>query len=101
MEVLVESHFRDKTAFWVRIVIGIDKCVTESMQTKEEEEHGASERPVAKARPRLKPAVTQSSVSIPVHDRKWIDTEKQRSHHQVLSSVKSHDQIATNSPSGN
>ena len=39
------------------------------MQT-EEEEHRASGRPVATARPRLKPAVTLSSVSIPVRDRK-------------------------------
>ena len=47
---LVESLFRDTTASWVRIVNGIDKYVAESMETKEEEEHGASGRPVAKAR---------------------------------------------------
>ena len=54
IEVLVESLFQDGTASWIRIVSGIDKYVTESMQTKEEE-HGASGRLVAKARPRLKP----------------------------------------------
>ena len=49
------------------------------MQTKEEE-HRASESPVAKARPQLQPAVTLSSVSFPVRDRKWKDIETQRSH---------------------
>ena len=36
IEVLVESAFRDRTASWVRIVSGIDKYVTESMQSLEE-----------------------------------------------------------------
>ena len=62
IEVLVEALFQDRTASWVRIVSGIDKYVTESMQTKEEE-HRASGRLVEKARPRLKPAMKLSSVS--------------------------------------
>ena len=82
IEVLIESLFRDRTASWVRIVSGIDKYVTEAMPAKEEE-HRASRRLVAKDRPRFKPAVTLSSVSIPVRDRKWTDTETQRSHDQV------------------
>ena len=53
------ASLRDKTASWVRIVNGIDKYVTESMETKEEE-HGALARLVAKAKPRLKPAVARS-----------------------------------------
>ena len=80
IEVLVESLFQDRTASWVRIER------TESMQTKEEE-HGASERLVAKARPRLKPAVKLSPVSIPVPDRKWVDRETQRSHDQACYQV--------------
>ena len=84
IEVLVGSLFQDHAASWVRIVSGIDKYVTDSMQTKEEE-HGASGRPVAKAR--LKPAVTLSSVSIPVRDRKWIDIETRRSHDQECCQV--------------
>ena len=60
IEVLVESLFQDHTASWVRIVSG----------------------PVVKARPRLKPTVTLSSVSILVRDRKWIDIETQRSDDQ-------------------
>ena len=49
IEVLVESLFQDRTASWVRIVSGIDKYVTESTQTKEEDQR-ASGRLVAKAR---------------------------------------------------
>ena len=81
MEVPVKSLFQDHTASWVRIANGVDKYVRESMLTKEEE-HRASGRLVAKARPRLKPAVTLSSVSILVRDRKWIDIESQRLHDQ-------------------
>ena len=75
IEVLNESLFRDRTASWVRIVSGIDKYVTEAVQPKEEEHRDS-------ARPQLKPAVTLSSVLIPVHGRKWIDIETQRSHDQ-------------------
>ena len=38
IEVLVPSLFEDQTASWVRIVNGVDTFVTESMQTKEEED---------------------------------------------------------------
>ena len=46
----------------VRIVNGVDKCVTESMLTKKEEDV-ASGKPVAERRPRQKPTVTLTSVS--------------------------------------
>ena len=52
----------------------VDKYVTESMLTSKEEDT-ASEKPIAKARPRQKPTVTLTSVSIPVRERKWIDIE--------------------------
>ena len=81
IEVLVRSLFQDKTASWVRIVNGVDKYVTGSTLTKEEEDI-ASEKPIAKARPRQKPRVTLTSVSIPVRERKWIVIETQRSHDQ-------------------
>ena len=58
---------------------GVDEYVTEWMLTKEEEDI-ASEKPIAKARPRQKPTVTLTSVSIHVLERKWIDIETQRSH---------------------
>ena len=60
---------------------GVDKYVTESMLTKEEEDI-VPVKPIAEARPRQKPTVTLTSVSIPVRERKWIDIETQRSHDQ-------------------
>ena len=68
IEVQIPSLFQDNTASWVRIVNGVDKYVTESMRTKEED--------IASG----KPTVTLTSVSIPVLERKWIDIETQRSH---------------------
>ena len=86
IEVLVQSLFQDRTASWVRIVNGVDKYVTESMLTKEEEDI-ASGIPIAKARPRHKPTVTLTSVSIPVRERRWIDIDTQRSQDQKCSDV--------------
>ena len=104
IEILVESLFRDDTVSGVRIVNGIGNYVTESMETKEEE-HLASVRPVVNARPRLKPAVTLSSVSFPFRDRKMdIHWNTTITWSRVLWSVKSHDPIATTwsiSPFGN
>ena len=60
---------------------GAEKYVTESMLTKVEEDI-ASGIPIAKARPRQKPTVTLTSVSIPVRERRWMDIETQRSHDQ-------------------
>ena len=81
IEVQVPSLFQDDTVSWVRIVIGVDRYVTESMPTAKEEDI-ASRKPTAEARPRQKPTVTLTSVSIPVLERKWIDIETQRSHDQ-------------------
>ena len=50
------------------------------MPTQEEEM--ASDEPIAGARPRQKPTVTLTSVSIPVHERKWIDIKTQKSNDQ-------------------
>ena len=58
---------------------GVGKYVTESMLTKKEEDI-ASEKPIAKARPKQKPTVTLTSVSIIVLERKWIDIETSRLH---------------------
>ena len=79
IEVLVQSLFQDRTASWVRIVNGVDKCVTESMLTKKEKDIAAV-KPIAKARPRQKPTLTLTSVSTLVRERKLIDIETQRSH---------------------
>ena len=83
IEILVESLFQDRTASCVRIVNGIDKYVTESMETKEEEVHRTSGRPVAKARARLKPAVALSSVSV-ARERKWIDINPENYRHDCF-----------------
>ena len=80
IEVPVPSLFQDVTASWVRIVNGVDRYVTESMPTAKEEDI-ASEKPIAKARPR-QPTVPLTSVSIPVLERKRIDIQTQRSHDQ-------------------
>ena len=58
---------------------GVDKYVSESVLTATEEDI-AWEKSIAKTRPRQKPTVTVTSVSFPVPERKWIDTETQRSH---------------------
>ena len=58
---------------------GVDKYVTESMLTTKEEDI-VLEKPIAEARPRQEPAITLTSVSIPVLERKWIEIETQRLH---------------------
>ena len=80
IEVQIPSLFQDSTVSSVRIVNGDDKYVAESMLTTEEDK--ASEKPIAKARPRQKLTVTLSSVSILVRERRWIDIEIQRSNDQ-------------------
>ena len=59
---------------------GINKYVTETTETifLENAEHRATGIPVAKANPRLKPAVTMSSISVPLRERKWIDVNPER-----------------------
>ena len=81
IEIMIKSLFHDKTTSWVRIVNGIDKYVTETSETVDLEifEHkDVTGKPVARAKPQLKPSVTLSLVSIPVRDRKWIDIETPR-----------------------
>ena len=51
------------------------------MLTKEEEDI-ASRKPIAKVRPRQKPTVTLTPVSIPVRKRRWTDIETHRSNDQ-------------------
>ena len=66
-----------ETVSWFHIVNGINKYVTE---TSEEipvasVENRGTEKPVAKAKPRPKPTLTLSPVSLPYRERKWIDVE--------------------------
>ena len=72
---MIESFFRDRTVSWVRVVNGINKYETETSEEipVESVELVRTGKPVAKAKPRPKPAVTLSPVSFPVRERKWID----------------------------
>ena len=54
IEIEVQSLFQDRTASWVRIVNGVEKYVTETTETIEDEEHRALGKPIAKARPPMK-----------------------------------------------
>ena len=71
----VQKSAQERTASWVRIVNGIEAC---NRNDREDEEHRVARRHVAKARPRLKLAVTLSSISVPVRERKWIDINPDR-----------------------
>ena len=82
IEVLVPSLFEDQTASWDRIVNGVDTFVTESMQTKEEEDI-PSGKPIAKARPRQKPTVTLAPVSILMNE----DSETWKHNDQTIVGV--------------
>ena len=73
VEIQVQSLFQDRTASWVRIVNGVEKYVTRTTETTEDEEHGASGKPIAKARPRMKSTITLTPVSVALHERKWMD----------------------------
>ena len=80
IEILVESLFRDGAVSWVRSVSGINKKVTETSETisLENVEHRVTGKSVAKAKPRPKPAVRLSPISIPLRERKWIDINPER-----------------------
>ena len=54
VEIQVRFLFQDRTASWVRIVNGIERYVHETTETMEDEEHGASGKLIAKARPRVR-----------------------------------------------
>ena len=71
--VMIESLFRDRTVSWVRILNGINKYVTETSEEipVESVEYVRTRKPVAKAKPRPKLAVTLSPGSIPIRERKW------------------------------
>ena len=68
MEIMVESLFRDRTVYSVRIVNGIDKYVTETPETisLENVEHRVTGKFVA------------SPISILVRERNWIDINPDR-----------------------
>ena len=64
---------------------GDNTYATEATETNENTEHRAAGKPVAEARPRLKPAVKLSFVSISQRDRKWIDINPGKYDHDCFS----------------
>ena len=68
---------------------GINKYVTETSETNslESVEHRVTGKPVAKARPQLKPAVTLSPMSVLIRERKWIDINPEEIPSRVLYSL--------------
>ena len=77
MEFRIDSLFRERQVSSVRIVNGINKYVTvtsEEIPVTSLQNRGTGKF-VAKAKPRPKPAITLSPVSIPYRERKWIDSE--------------------------
>ena len=73
---MTESLFRDRTVSWVRVVIGINKYVTETSEEIpfESIDHVRTLKPAAKAKPRLTPAAKIVSCFCSYSRRKWIDT---------------------------
>ena len=86
IEVQVLSLFQDIVASWVWIVNDVYKYVTESLPLKEKEDT-TSEKSICQVRPRQNTAVTLTSVSIHVLERKWIEIESQRSHNPKCDEV--------------
>ena len=86
VDIIIESLFRDRTVSSVRIVIGINKYVTETSEEIPVTSVGnrGTGKPVAKAKPRPKPTLTLTPVSIPYRERKWIDFEAGNSVKVVL-----------------
>ena len=41
----------------------------------EDEDHGATGKPIAKARPGIKSTITLTPVSVPLRERKWVDVD--------------------------
>ena len=80
IEILIESLFRDRTVSWVRTVNRNNKNVTETPETisLENVEHRGTGKPVSKAKPQPKLAVTLSPISVPVRERDGIDINPER-----------------------
>ena len=97
VEMMIESLFRDRTVSWVRIVNGMNKYVTatsEEVPVASVENRGTG-KPVAKAKPRPKPALTWVSC---VHSLSWTKTDRRWTREiqsRLFWSVKIHDQIVT------
>ena len=52
---------------------GVDKYVSETTETIEDEDQRAFGKPIAKARLRMKSTIALTPVSVPLRERKWVD----------------------------
>ena len=81
IEIMVESLFRDGTAYWVLIMNGTNKYVTETSETISVENMLSTELQGNLWRRQSHDQSlfwTRSPISIPVRERKWIDTNPER-----------------------
>ena len=67
IDIMIESLFRESTVSWVRVVNGINKYVTE--MSEEILVESIERVRIAKGKPRQKPAVTLSPISIPIREK--------------------------------
>ena len=94
IDIMIESLFKDRTVSWVRIVKGINKYVTETSEdipTENVELFISTGKLVAKAKPKPK-SVVNSSINVPIRERKWIDILSITIRSQLFWSVNFHDQ---------
>ena len=77
MEIMIESLFRDRTVCWVRIVNGITKYVTETSEEVRvaSVENGCTGNLSRRLNHDQSRLFTLTPVSIPCHERKWIDVD--------------------------
>ena len=72
IDIMIESLFRDHTASWIRIVNGINKCVTETseeIQSENIDSTFSTGKAVAKSEPKPR-SVVNSNVNAPIPERK-------------------------------
>ena len=74
---------------------GVEKYLNETTETIEDEEHRASGKPIAEARPRMKSTITLAPVSVPPRESMWVDVNPGSYDHECCVMSKSNDRIAT------
>ena len=79
MKIVTVLKFRSDLCFKTD---GVEKYVNETTATIEDEEHGASGKPIAKARLRMKSTITLTPVSVPLRERKWVAVNPGSSDHE-------------------
>ena len=97
VEIMIESLFGDNTSSWVRIVDGLNKYVTEMSEETHVESIGETrlQGNLSRKQNHNRHQIQRFSfVSIPYHERKWIDVEQGTFDPNCLEVAKIDDQIA-------